>query len=324
MSDVVEELLQQVREHNAGNEPAAEATAEPVAPPVEAAPEPEKPRFSLDDVIIDDPRLPDELRGKPASVLFEDRTKGWHEAHQRGYQKNRLEAERDTAMAVLEKLAKQIAEREQPKAEPKTVTPMDRFRGYGTEPIDVLSDAEKALSTTIRVATDEAESRINPAIVKLQEKLEALEAERQQERTAREHERYRQAFLAARPEGVSPEMWESDYSGPISSYLILNQLPLDDPKSYKQAGAWLEDFVARRTGSSAAPTTPPAPAAPAPPVGGKPAPVQTSKPSAHLNNHQRAAYSSVTDVFNRIGLNLTVDDVLNDAKSDPKLKGLFP
>jgi hypothetical protein len=322
MSDAVEALLQEVREHNAGTEaPPAPAEATPEVP-VEAVPE--KPRFtSLDEVILDDPRLPDELRGKPASALFEDRTKAWQEKHQVGFQKNRAETERDTTIAVLEKLAKQLSEKA-PAPTPATPSPMDRFRKHGVEPIDILSDAERALNTTILAAAEESEFRVAPKIAEYEQRLKQIEAEREAERTERQHEKYRAAFLAARPEAVPLDLWEQDYSGQVSSYLILHNLPLDDVKSYQQAAEWVEGFVSRRTGSrQTAPVV--APVAPAPPVGGgKPAAVPTSKSSAHLNNHQRAAYSTVTDIFKRVAPGLDVDGILDDVKADPKTRGLFP
>jgi hypothetical protein len=323
MSDVLEAALQEVRDFNNGVE-APEAPAPVSAEPVVEAP-PEKPRFaSLDEVIIDDPRLPESLRGQPASVLFEDRTKGWHEAHQKGFQTNRLEAERDAAIALLEKLAAKLNEKA-PEPTPATPTRIDRLRTHGVEPIDILSDANKTLDATILAAADESESRFAPKIEAYEKRLAEIEKERADERTARQHEKYRSAFLAARPENVPLGIWENDYSGQISSYLILKNLPLDDVKSYKEAAGWVEDFIQRRTGSSQPAPVQAAPAAPAPPVGGgKPAPVQPSKRAAHLNNHDREAYAKVTDIFKRFAPKVDTESILEELHTDPKTRGLFP
>lgn len=339
--DAVEELLQQVREHNeeAGDTAPAEPSAETAAvetATVETPPEPERPRFnSLEEFILDDPRLPPTLRGKPGSALYEDREKFMHEAKEAGFKKNRAEAERDMALAALERTLKLLGgEKQQPeKATPAPIKPIDRFRQRGIEPISVLSDSETAIATAIEAGAEEAQERLRPAMETIEERLKRIEGERASEKEAQQQQSWFAAYQQARPEGVTPEQW-TKFAPHASAYLVNQKepLPLEDPKSYREAWEW---FTSSSREVLGAPAPQPAvipststhvPTAPAPPVGsGKPAaPAQPkSKPSSHLNNHQRAAAASIANVFNRNGWSLDVDAILDDVAADPKTRSAF-
>lgn len=263
-------------------------SAETETPEPEVAPAQEKARFSnLDEVILDDPRMPVSLRGRTAAELFADRTNGWQQAQHNGYERNSFKTQAETYQRALE-----IAARERgiaPAPEPQAPT---RKRVDATT---VYSDPEAFQNGTI----EEAEARIIPKFDArasvMEQRLQQLEQERQVEQIARLNEQRRNAFLQAKPDGVSMQDWHED-AGVIAAHVLAQQLPLEDPRSYAQAGAWLNQTRSRgqRANAPSAPVT-----APAPPVGGgKTAPqAPAGKGTARMSTHQRGALNTVARIF---------------------------
>lgn len=296
-------------EKEAGMEP---AQAEPeVLAAEDPAPAPEKPRFSLDDVILDDPRLPESLRGKPAASLFEDRTNGWQQAHHAGFERNTFKTQAETYQKALEVAAAKMG------ASPTPVAPAPP----PSDPNVVYSDPN-AFVELIDGRNAPKFTKVEEHSRQLEERLKQVEQERAEERATREaeqatrlNEQRRNAFLSVKPANVSLDDWNED-AGVIASYVIANQLSAEDPRSYAQAVDWLNKRNARITAGTN--STPSAPAsAPAPPVGGgKTAPAAAPKPTVKVSGRQRDAFDTVAKAF---GTN--ADTILSEMAADPKYRG---
>lgn len=325
MGDVVDDALATWHAENDGQ------IAAPAAVPAPPAPS-EKPRFSLNDVILDDPDLPPTLRGTSARDLYNDRLQAVHERDQTNFERNRLIAENKALTDGYQQSLQRLRELgTTPSPPPQPVSRLKK-RGIDAETIFMPGETERTLSGVIEAGADEAQERLAPELLKFGQKLDAFEKRQQAEDNARatqtRNDSYRKAFLDARPPDVPLELWEGDYAELASVHVIHAGLPLDDPRSYQRAYAWAQEKAAKLAGVTLPQSsTQAAPIAPAPPVGAaRTAPVQsTMTRKANISTHDRAAYEKVTNIFNKtLGTKVDTDATLNDALSDPKTRSAFP
>ena len=288
------------------------STPEPAAQSTEAAPPAaqESKSFTLDDVLPDDPRIPESFRGKPLSSLVEDRHQIDIRAKKAGFDKNAAEEKANALKLALEIAARQIPQ--QPKAAP--TRPSDELKARGVQPRVVYEDADRYTDAVAGVARDASVAAVEPKISTLEQRLSEL----QQELDA---EKIRTAFRAAKPEGISDSEWGTQTNiNLLSAYVAASGLNPKDPASYRQADEALEKDRPRKS----ARTVPAAPAPPAPPVGnGKSAPV-VSKPAPKLSTHVISALNDVTDVLKGVlGNDITTDKILDGMREDSRYKEMF-
>jgi hypothetical protein len=279
-------------------------------------------RFSLDDVLPDDERLPKSMRGKSIAALVEYNREKDIAAQQASYERNAQKERADMFKTALENLTKEVAgvsrgtQQRQPPARPSASMRVD--------PKTVYTDADSYTDATINAARDAAREEIIPQVdQRLQQVTEEVNTLKRQAL----NERVRSAYLAARPENVSSADWQAD-SGVIGAYVIGQNKSIEDPQSYKDAAEWLEQARARRSKPGAS-SAAPAATAPPPPVGnGKTAaPVRKSRPN--VSPHILGAFNEVTDVLNEVLKEVgaegkkTTDGVLESMRGIRKYSELF-
>jgi hypothetical protein len=333
-------------------QPPAQATqtaAEPDAPVAPADPTqqpaaPEKPSYALDDVILNDSRLPPSLRGKPASEIYQYALDLKHKHDQIGFQKNQAVAENivlQKALEVLQKFAPaQTTATEPPKPKPSVVDVVRQRIDpkVGWEEPDKLAAA--AAEVGAEFGAQQATERLQPVIDKLTQSVEALTQGRQQDVDAANKAVIANAYKDARPDDVPENEWFSQAQlERIAAVVLQEHLPQNDPASYRKADEILLSEAARRyerkqTQSTAAvattaqpvapnePATAAATSAPAPPVGGgKTAPVAASKPRSTLDNHTQNALNELGSKF---GFDPTVmEQIAEETMNDPRFRRHF-
>lgn len=295
--------------------------------PEPPAPEPaQKPHFGLDDVILDDERLPQSLRGKSAFEVAEERRRAIDEVQKVAFDRNRLRAENEAYDKAYRTLLERIGTTPASPTAP-TPTATDRLRSRVSDPNALYSNPEATLAAAVEAGAEEAEARSRPQIEALQERISKQEQESAERAEEKRNATIYSTFQSVRPADIPLAFWNGKFNKYAASFAIHGNLPLDDPQTYRAA---LDDY--RQTFSEFNPQpqaeTPstPASAAPAPPVGGgRPAAPPAAKPTAHLNNHARAAMAKITAIFkDKTGMTATVDDIMGDIKSDPKTRNAFP
>lgn len=294
------------------SELAPEAAAEP-------APKPAPPALTLDDLLPDDPRIPESMRGKPIATLLQYNREKDVAAQRAGYERN---AERERAEAykvALEKLAERVRGDVPRETPPAAVRASEAMRRRGIDPRSVFTDADSAFDAAADVASEAAAGRILPEV---QAEIQKQSARVSELERAAMTQSLRAAFLEARPANVPLEQWEDDREL-IATWVVGHEKNILDPASYREAGEWLEQQAARRSGrTSAAP--PPSASAPAPPVGNGSSPPPERKTKARVSPHMLGAFNEVTRVLrDQIGVNKTTDDILDSMRDDPKYGRMF-
>lgn len=316
--------------------PPAQAEDAPEPEPLEAsaaeqAPTPpQRPKYKLDEVDLDDPDLPPSLRGKSARELAEERRRSITEVQRLAERYNKTEAERDTAFKTIEVLAARLEKQTASAPAPAQPSALDRLRQRGVNAGTLLTDSEQALAQVVEAAAEETEGRLTPAlqakIDALAEKLEAIERKGAAADELVEHKSYRDAFASAKPADVSDDDW-SEFADYASAYVLKHRVPLNDRASYTRAFQWFQSgaqkFAPKSTPTA---TSTPAPAAPPPPAGAaRPAApaAQNPKPTSRLNNAQRHGATAITNVFKTKFPNLDADSIMEDVMNDPKTRKAF-
>ena len=288
----------------------------------------QRPKYSLDDVDLDDPRLPPSLRGQPASALFSDREKFMHEAKHAGFERNRFATEAETFKAALEIAARRFNGNgsSDEKANVALPSPADQLRARGLDPNTILSEPERIVGMGVEIAEERIMPRVRSEAAELQKRIEELEKERAQERQLREEDRIRNAFHSARPQNVSNEDWLED-ADLIAAFVVANRLPPDDPASHQSAYQAIEKRRSSRQSKNLTQgTTPVLATVAAPPVGaGKTAaaPTTAQKSRARISTHQKHAFDKVTKIFKELSPTLDTDAILDELIDDPKYGGMF-
>ncbi len=316
--DVVQEL------HAEFDKAAAPATPEPPAPEP-----PQKPRFGLDDVILDDERLPQSLRGQTAFQIAEERRKAITETQGLASERNRLKAENEALerayRGVLERFGTAPAAPVVPEA-----SPTQRLRErISQDTTGAWNDPAATFAAAAEAGAEEAEARFRPQLETAAERIAKLEQKSAQDAEKERNQNIFSIYQSVRPEEIPQKFWNGKFNQYAASFAIHNQLPLDDPQTYRAAlDDYRQTFAEFNPAAKPETDTPatPAPVAPAPPVGGgRPAAPPTSKPTAHLNNHDRAAMAKITAIFKeKTGMTASADDIMGDLKSDPKTRNAFP
>lgn len=294
------------------------ATTEPSdSPPAEAPAESR--RYSLDDALPDDPRIPESMRGKPLSVLVEDRLERDKAAKQAGFQKNSEHERAEGFKTALELLARRM-DPEARKPEKPQARPSDAMRQRGVDPATVYTDA----AAFVDASTETARETILPEVYQEIQKLHLRINQNEQEK---EEDRIRTAYAQARPQNVSAERWNAmapDLATRV--HIAAQNAGVDtrsiakDPRAYTAA---YEEAVSAWGGPKASAAVAPAPSAPAPPVGnGNSAPPQR-KSTARISPHVRGAFNEVVEVLNSIGVKSTTDEILDGMKGEPKYREMF-
>lgn len=330
----------------AGSEPpvAQAAPADPAAPaaPPEAPVASTKIRVaSLDDVIIDDPRLPQSLLGQSGSALLEERSRLKYQHDQAGFRKNELEAEAKYLRAALEvSLRNATPQPAAPEPAPKpTLAEVARER-IG-DPKIAWEEPDRLVTAAAEVGAEYGERRaiekLTPEITELKQKIAAIDEEKAKNAEANLHVAIRESFAKARPADVSPEKWFAPANcSRISAVVYERDMPVLDPQSYVMADQILFGDAKERLKASMptpaaaipapepapAPSTAPAPAPPAPPVGAnRTAPVQQASGRKPLGTHEKNARDRLGQIF---GFDTNVMDEIEAAVvADPKTRGAF-
>ena len=303
--------------------PAAEPTPQPAAA---ETPEEKRVRLSLDEILPDDPRLPASMRGKPISALVDYNHEKDIAAQRAGAERNEFKEKYEATKTALEILSRSVptVPRETSPSPKQKVS--QKMRSGGTAPEMVFTDVNAAFDAAGQAAADLAREEIVPEVSKRIEtqdqRIARLEAESR-------NNALRSAFLAARPEGVSLEDWNSD-APVISSYIVGNSKDPFDPESYREAGNWLEAARTRKSAPSGngngngKSVAPPAPQAPAPPVGNGSAAPPQRKASAKVPAAVRGAFDDVAEVLRSVTKSkATTDSILEKMRESGRYKGMF-
>lgn len=284
--NIVEDALAELETFDAGSQAGDTPQATQEAP--EAPAVSEKPRYRLEDVILDDPSLPESLRGKPAAELAADRIRYVQQVQDIGYQKNAAIERAQIYEAALDILKRQQPAREEPP--PQRLRPSEQLRRSGADPDELYQSPDRIVDGTVDVAEQRIMPRVQEAIAPIEQELQQLRAERQQSAI------YNAGLIAAAQMGISQKDWVDVWAPMVTSPAVASRKPLTDPQTYVEAVQFVRSNGSRLFGGGAAPPPP----APAPPTGGgRTAAVQPRAVSGltALKPENRKVFEELSDVF---------------------------